>query len=110
MALVIAAEPVPLMTDTDGIVRVAKTRVTLDTVISAFLSGATPEEIAQQYPSLNLADVYAVIAYYLQRRSDVDAYLRERQRRAEAVRRENEQRHDPAGVRDRLLARRGRGA
>src|SRR4030042_6032687 len=97
MAVVIAAEPVPLMTDTDGIVRVAKTRVPLHTVISAFLSGATPEEIAQQYPSLNLADVYAVIAYYLQRRSDVDAYLRERQRRAEGVRRGNEQRHDPAG-------------
>ena len=110
MALVIAAEPVPLVTDADGVVRVAKTRVTLDTVISAFLSGATPEEIAQQYPSLNLADVYAVIAYYLQRRSDVDAYLRERQRRAETVRQENEGRHDPAGVRGRLLARRGSGA
>jgi uncharacterized protein (DUF433 family) len=93
-------------TDSDGVVRVGGTHVTLDTVIAAFNEGATAEEIVQQYPSLGLADVYAVIAYYLRRRDDVEAYLAERQQHADQVRRQNEARHDPSGVRARLLARR----
>jgi uncharacterized protein (DUF433 family) len=105
MTLLIASEPVPLETDVDGVVRVGKTRVTLDTVITAFMEGATAEEIAHQYPSLFLADVYSVIAYYLRRRSEVETYLRRRKQRAEAVRQQNEARFDPVGVRDRLLAR-----
>ncbi|MEP0758427.1 DUF433 domain-containing protein [Trichocoleus sp. DQ-A2] len=40
------------------------TRVTLDTVVAAFNSGATAEEIVFQYPSLQLANIYAVISYY----------------------------------------------
>ena len=106
MTLSIAAEPVPLTTDANGVVRIGRTRVTLDTVIGAFLDGATAEEITYQYPSLHLADVYAVIAYYLRRPSEVDAYLQRRKQQAESVRKQNEARFDPHGVRDRLLARR----
>lgn len=106
MSLVITAESVPLRTDAESVVRVGRTRVTLDTVVAAFGEGATAEEIAQQYPSLDLADVYAVISYYLRRRPEVDAYLRERGRESEETRRQNERRFDPLGVRDRLLARR----
>jgi len=106
MTLSIAAEPVPLAADADGVVRVGRTRVTLDTVIGAFLDGATAEEITYKYPSLHLADVYAVIAYYLRRPSEVDAYLQRRKQQAESVRKQNEARFDPHGVRDRLLARR----
>jgi len=105
MTLLIETEPVPLTTDTEGVVRVGQTRITLDTVIAAFLEGATAEEITHQYPPLDLADVYAVIAYYLRRRSEVEAYLRERNAQADVIRRENEGRFDPAGVRERLLAR-----
>jgi uncharacterized protein (DUF433 family) len=79
MTIPIAAEPVPLEMDAEGVMRIGRTRVTLDTMIAAFVDGATAEEIVQQYPSLNLADVYAVIAYYLRRRSEVEAYL-QRQR------------------------------
>ncbi len=105
MALVIAAEPVPLETDAEGVARVGGTRVTLDTIVEAFLDGETAEEIAQQYPSVRLADVYAIIAFFLRRRAEVDRYLQERQRRARTVRAENEGRFDPAGLRERLLAR-----
>ncbi len=106
MSVSIAAEPLPLSTGDDGVIRVAGTRVTLDSVVTAFQQGATPEEIVQQYDSLNLADVYAVIGYYLRRRSEVEAYLRQGLAEADAVRRENEARFDPQGIRDRLLARR----
>lgn len=99
-------ENVPLGRDADGVVRVGKTRVTLDTVVAAFNEGATAEEIAQQYPSLALADVYSVLGYYLRHRPELDAYLGERAQRAAQVRAENEARFDPSGVRDRLLARR----
>ncbi|WP_199324866.1 DUF433 domain-containing protein [Phormidium sp. FACHB-1136] len=55
MPLAIAPESAPIETDPQGVVRVAKTRVTLDTVVTAFLEGCTPEEIGEQYPSLQLS-------------------------------------------------------
>ena len=103
--LLIETEPVPLEADVDGVVRVGGTRVTLDTIVAAFTEGATAEEIVYQYPSLSLADVYSVIGYYLQRRSDVEAYLRRRRWQADEVRKQNEAQFDPRGIRDRLLAR-----
>lgn len=110
MPLTFAADVVPLETDADGVVRVGKTRVTLDTVVAAFSEGATAEEIVQQYPTLSLPDVYQVIGYYLRRTAEVEAYLRQRRAEADSVRRQNESRLDPQGVRDRLLSRRRRDA
>ncbi len=109
MTLQVTAEPVPLTGDADGVLRVGSSRVTLDTVVAAFREGMTPEGIVQQYPSLRLAEVYSVIGYVLNHAAEVDSYLRDRQRFAEGVRRENESRFDPAGVRARLLARRCQG-
>ena len=106
MSFPIQADPIPLVEDADGVVRIGTTRVTLDTVVSVFEDGATAEEIAHQYPALELADVYEVIGYYLHKRADVEAYLRERALQADRVRRENESRFDPQGIRDRLMARR----
>lgn len=108
MTLAIATEPVPLTTTADGAVRVGHTRVTLDTVVLAFLEGATAEDIQQQYPVLELSDIYSTLGYYLKHKSDVDDYLKSRQQRAEQVRQEAEQRFNPVGIRDRLLARRDR--
>jgi uncharacterized protein (DUF433 family) len=104
--LLIKVAPIPLEADVDGVVRVGGTRVTLDTIVAAFREGATAEEIVYQYLSLNLADVYSVMGYYLQRRSDVEEYLRRRQQQSDQVREQNEARFDPRGMRDRLLARR----
>ncbi len=107
MSLVIEqTEQVPLAAGSDGLIRVAGTRVTLDTIAAAFERGATAEEIVQQYPVLPLADVYSVIGYLLRHQPEVAAYLAERGKQRTAVRRENERRFDPAGIRARLLARR----
>lgn len=106
MLLVLTTDPVPLMTDADGVAYVSRTRVTLDTVITAFLEGATAEEVVEQYPSLQLSDVYSVIGYYLRHKAEVDAYLLERQHHATKVRQEAERRFNPVGIRDRLEARR----
>ena len=99
-------EPVPLFAGADGVMRVGGTRVTLDTILAAFSKGATAEEIAQQYPSVSLSDVYQVIAYYLRHTSEVDAYLARRREESQEVRRANEARWPPDGIRARLLARR----
>lgn len=106
MALTIAHEIIPLQADSEGVVRVAGTRVTLETVIAAFSEGATAEEIAQQYPSLNLADIYAVIGYYLRHSEEVAVYLQQRKAQTDAARKQNELRFDPHGVRSRLMSRR----
>lgn len=106
MPLVLTTDPIPLVTDADGVVRISKTRVTLDTVVTAFLEGSTAEEILKQYPSLQLSDIYSLIGYYLRHKSEVDAYLLERQHRAAEVRQEAQRRFSPVGVSDRLLARR----
>jgi uncharacterized protein (DUF433 family) len=102
----VATEPVPLVQDADGVMRVRGTRITLDTVFAAFQEGATAEEIVQQYPSISLADVYQVIAYCLRHSSQVEAYLLERRATAHTTRQHNESSWPPDGIRHRLLARR----
>jgi hypothetical protein len=71
---------------------------------------ATPEEIVQQYPALDLGDVYSAIAHYLRARDDVENYLKGRRKSAAAVRRENLKRYPADGIRERLAARRSASA
>jgi hypothetical protein len=71
-----------------------------------FNQGATAEEIAHRYPSLNLADIYATIAFYLKHQQEVETYLQQRRQRLQEIREMNQARFDPQGLRDRLLARR----
>lgn len=99
-------ERVPLAENGSGVIHVAGTRVTLDTVAEAFHEGATAEEIVQQYPSLSLADVYSVLGYLLRHQTEVGNYLEGRATERRITRRENEDRFNPRGVRARLLARR----
>ena len=77
--------PIPLWQDEYGAIRVAKTRVTLDVIIAAYQHGDTPHEINKGYPTLNLAEIYAVLAYYMRNREQVDAYLRERDEEARFI-------------------------
>lgn len=99
------ASTVPLTADQAGVFRVAGTRVSLDSVVFAFEEGATPEEIVQDFPTLDLAAVYSVIGYYLQNRSEVGRYLERRGTEREALRQEIEAASDPQGLRARLLSR-----
>ena len=78
MAEALTIEPIPIVLGQDGVMRVRGTRVTLDTVLSAFSEGATAEEIAQRYPSISLADVYQVIGYGLRHSSELEPYLARR--------------------------------
>ena len=97
---------IPLVKDGNGVYRVAGTRVTLDLVVRAFNRGATAEEIAQDFPSLDLSDVYQIIGYYLKHGSELAGYFEQRDREERELLRAHEAEWSPRGLRERLLARR----
>jgi uncharacterized protein (DUF433 family) len=79
----------------DGGQWVTGTRVSLDSLVYAFLRGESPEGIVESYPSVSLEQVFGAIAYYLANREAVDAYLSEGE--AEFARlRDDARRRDPA--------------
>ena len=105
MILTVDMQTIPLKADADGVMRVGNTRVTLDTVIHAFEQGHTAEEIVSQYPALRLADVYLVIAYYLNNQAEVQTYMREQREETQKIWHQIEARSDYQAFRERLLAR-----
>lgn len=105
MSVTITSEPSVLQMDNTGTIRVGSTRVTLDTLAAAFAAGATPEQFAQDYPAVELTDVYAALGYYLRHKAELDGYLAGRQSAADVRRGESPQLY-PSGIRDRLIARR----
>jgi uncharacterized protein (DUF433 family) len=56
---------------------VAGTRVSLDSVVYAYLKGKTPEGIQSSYSALNLEQIFGSLAYYLANRDKIDAHLRQ---------------------------------
>jgi uncharacterized protein (DUF433 family) len=108
MTLPLRADPSPLRAGHDGTIRIGPTRVPLETVVHAFNEGATAEEVAYRYPTLELADIYATVTYYLRHRAEVDEYIRDQETRAQELRGKIEaQQPDRQVLRERLLARRG---
>ena len=103
MSMAIQTDPVPLKMDEDGAIRVGGTRMTLDLVIAEHQAGASPEQIAADYDTLSLGDVYAAITYYLHHQAEIDEYLEQRRRAVEELRREIEDKHSREGRRERLL-------
>jgi uncharacterized protein (DUF433 family) len=69
-----------LSIDDGGFIHVTGRRVGLHHVLRAYHEGLSPEEIALEYSSLQLAVVHKIIAYYLEHREDVDKYTAEHDR------------------------------
>ena len=85
--------------------RVGQTRVLLELVIHAFQDGATPETIVQRYSTLELPDVYAVVAYYLRHPAEIEGYVARREQEGDDTRRKIEaHQRDLGGIRSRLVA------
>ena len=72
----------------NGAYYIAGTRVSLDSVVYAFLRGESPEGIAESFPALGLEQVFGALAFYMANREIVDRYLGEGEREFEAMRRE----------------------
>ena len=95
---------VPLSTDADGVIRVSGTRVTLHTLISAYRLGESPEALHEGFPTVPLADIYAVIAYYLANHDTVDVWMQQIDAEADRRRQDAKARYQPP-TKAELLAR-----
>jgi uncharacterized protein (DUF433 family) len=54
---------------------IAGSRVSLDTLVQAFLSGDSAETIQRAFSTLSLEEVYGGIAFYLGHREEVEATM-----------------------------------
>lgn len=108
MSAITTLEPlaVPLREDPPGVFRVGQSRVLLELVLHAFKAGETPEGIVQSYPTLKLADVYAVVSRYLAEPEPFEDYLTQCDERADETRRLIEASQGPRdNLRELVLAR-----
>lgn len=102
-------QTVPLTVWEDGTIRITGSRVTLDSIVHHFKLGATSEQIAHKFPSIELADIYAAITYYLNHLDEIEAYLHAQELEADVVQHriksDLQYRTSNAEMRERLLAR-----
>jgi uncharacterized protein (DUF433 family) len=105
MTLTLEPITLPLVTSDKGVVFVKETRIPIDVIIDEYLGGATAEDIVQNYSSLKLSDVHAVLSYYLSHKQEVDTYLAQQEAFAEKKYSEIAERSDQKGLRQRLLSR-----
>jgi uncharacterized protein (DUF433 family) len=109
MSMMETTMTVPLTKTEFGTFRVGRSRVSLDSVIHLYKQGGSAEHIAECFPSLDLADIYAVIAYYLANRESVEEYLVQHEAEADTCQQQieaNPQRQEATNqLRERIRAR-----
>ena len=104
MTFRIVEDDVPMIVDGHGRVRIAGTRVSLDSIIIYFNQGYTAEDLAESFPAVSLADIKAVLGYYQRWQHDVNEYLRVRREKAEKIQAEIEAEFNPIGFREWLFS------
>lgn len=85
-------QKVPLILSDDGAIRIKGTGLPVDRIIYLHNQGEIPEAIYESFPSdgYTIANIYAIIAYYLSNKSKFDKYLAKREKEAEKIRKEIE--------------------
>jgi uncharacterized protein (DUF433 family) len=83
--------------------RVAGSRVSLDSVVHAYLRGESPEAICDDFEALSLEQVHGAIAFYLHNKAAIDQYLAENEALFDRLAAESRQRNAPLLVRLRKL-------
>ncbi len=111
MATLEETQILPLRLMEDGTIRIAESRVSLESVIHHYKLGASAEQIVQKFPALDLADVYAAISYYLNNEESIEEYVRAQETKGDSLQVELES--DPqyqknsADLRARIVSRKG---
>ena len=108
MATLDTTQIAPLTLWEDGSIRIGSSRVPLDTVVHAFTSGATAEQIQDDFPTLSLGEIYGAISYYLEHEDQVEEYLKRRDQEAARIRAEIEDRPRINALRRRIRERHAR--
>ena len=87
------SQTLPLRLTEDGTIRIADSRVSLDSIVYHYKLGASAEQIVQKFPALDLADVYAAISYYLKHEEAVEEYLQQQEAKGDEVQKKIESDH-----------------
>ncbi|HKR01992.1 MAG TPA: DUF433 domain-containing protein [Pyrinomonadaceae bacterium] len=105
-------QALPLRLAEDGTIRIAGSRVSLDSVVHHYKLGASAEQIAQKFPALDLADVYAAIAYFLNHEETIEEYLKQQQAKSDEIQKkiESDPQHQKktTQIRARVMARKSK--
>lgn len=107
-------QKVPLIIWKDGSIRIKGTRLPIDRIVYAYKNGESPEEIFDSFPSdaYTIADIYLIIAYYLQNKERIEKYLAKRQEEADKIRQEIEvspnYQENRTKLREKLLSRKNK--
>lgn len=73
----------------DGGYYIAGTRISLDSIVHAFQEGESPEGILRSFPMAGpLVRIYGAITFYLENKENVEGYLKDQERRWDALRKE----------------------
>jgi uncharacterized protein (DUF433 family) len=96
----------PLRCDEGGVIRIGKSRSSLDLIVEQYESGMSPEDMVRAYDTLDLGDVYAAIGFYIKHRDEVRSYLAQRAKDASALRQKIEEER-PRITREQLVTRSG---
>jgi len=102
----VAAPPLPVRVEPNGAVRIGDTRVTLEVVLEAFLQGETPEQVVEGYPTLSLADVCCLYAYYCANTQLFEEYLESSRQQSQAIREAIESAYPTESLRKRIKQKR----
>ena len=60
---------------TPEVIRIKGHRIGIEHVVELYQEGYSAEQIALEFPTLSLEEVYATLTYYLHNQAEVDAYL-----------------------------------
>ena len=90
------------LTQDNGEIRLHGHRIGLYHVLAYYNNGYSPEMLVCQFPTLPLALVHKVIAFYLENQADIDAYLASCKEQLTQQRAANPHRLDLASLRKRL--------
>ncbi len=93
-----------LIQDADGYIHVAGHRIGLQDVVYYYKEGYSPEALLEAFPTLPLALIHKVIAFYLEQTASVDAYVTTCEREVDRQRAVATQGPDVAELRRRLAA------
>ncbi len=96
-------EGAPLTQDERGSIRVTGSRVTLDTIVHCYQAGDTVEQINENFPTVSVAKIKAIIDWYLSHRAQADEYMQEGEAEAEKLRREIESQPEYIARRKKIL-------
>lgn len=98
-----------LTRDPDGFIHVTGHRIGLQHLVYYYNQGYSPEMLACEYPTLSLALLHKIIAFYLENRIDVDEYVGRCQKEIDRQRAIPSEGPSVAELRQRLEAIRGAG-